>query len=62
MRIVGLLLLFGLAACSITPSVSEEGFLGQSAWRHQQAIEDANTIMQGMSRARTDSEWFAKQP
>jgi hypothetical protein len=61
MRIVGLSLLFCLAACSSMPSVSQEG-LGQSAWRHQRAVEDANIIMQGMNRARTDAEWFAKQP
>ena len=62
MRIVALLFLFALAACSFTPSVSEQGFLGQSGWRHQQAIEDANIIMEGMKRAQVDSESFAKQP
>ena len=62
MRTVVILILLWLTACSAMPSVSEKGFLGQSAWRHHQAIEDANIIMQGMNRARTDSESFAKQP
>jgi hypothetical protein len=61
-RIVGMSLLFCLAACSSVASMSEEGSPGQFAWRHQRAVEDANIIMQGMNRARTDSEWFAKQP
>ncbi len=46
MRIVRILLLSGLAACSATPSVSEGDFLGQSGWRHRQAIEDVDIIMQ----------------
>lgn len=62
MRIVVVLLLLGLASCNAVPSLSEEGLIGQSGWRHQQAIEDANVIMQGMNRARAETEQFAKQP
>lgn len=51
-----------LSGCAGGPSVSERGFLGESSWRHQQAIQDAAVIMQGMNRARADSQRYARLP
>ncbi len=62
MRLTVLLSLLCLAGCSAGPSLPEQGFIGESGWRHQQAVQDAEVIMQGMNRARADSERYAKQP
>jgi hypothetical protein len=59
--IAALLAVFCLAACSSTPSNSEQGFVDQAGWQHQQAVLDANAILQGMNRARAQTEWLAKQ-
>lgn len=60
--IVALLALLCLGACSSSmPSTSERGFVDQASWQHQQAILDANAILQGMNQARAQTEAFAKQ-
>jgi hypothetical protein len=59
--ITALLAVLCLGACSSVPSSSEHGFVDQASWRHQQAILDANAIVQGMNRARAQSEWLARQ-
>lgn len=56
MRLAALASLLLLAACSSMPSVSEQGFLGESSWRHQQAAQDAEIIMQGMNQARMNAQ------
>jgi hypothetical protein len=59
--IIALLTMLCLGACSTMPSNSEQGFVDQAGWRHQQAILDANAILQGMNQARAQTEAFAKQ-
>ena len=59
--IAALLAVLCLGACSAVPSNSEQGFVDQAGWQHQQAILDANAILQGMNRARAQTEAFAKQ-
>jgi hypothetical protein len=59
--IVALLAVLCLAACSSTQSNSEHGFVDRASWQHQQAILDANAILQGMNRARAQTEAFAGQ-
>jgi hypothetical protein len=57
--IVALLAVLCVAACSSMQSNSEQGFVDQASWQHQQAILDANAILQGMNRARAQNEAFA---
>jgi len=59
--IVALLAVLWLGACSSMPSSSEQGFVDQVGWQHQQAILDADAILQGMNQARAQTEAFAKQ-
>lgn len=59
--IAALLAVLCLGGCSSVPSNSEQGFVDQASWQHQQAILDANAILQGMNRARAQTEAFAKQ-
>jgi hypothetical protein len=59
--IVALLTVLCLGACGSMPSTSEQGFVDQASWQHQQAILDANAILQGMNQARAQTEAFAKQ-
>lgn len=59
--IVALLAVLCLGACSSVPSESEQGFVDQAGWRHQQAIRDADAILQGMNQARAQTERLAKR-
>lgn len=51
----------GLFGCSSLPTSSEQGFVDEAGWRHQQAILDAQAIMQGMDAARAQSRRTMKQ-
>lgn len=61
MRAAVLLTFLCLAGCTSLPSVSEQGFVDQAGWRHQQALRDADAILAGMNQARAQSERVAKQ-
>ncbi|MGH7155479.1 MAG: hypothetical protein ACREF3_16245 [Acetobacteraceae bacterium] len=67
MRLVPVLLMFlglmlaGLFGCSSLPSSSEQGFVDEAGWRHQQAVLDAQAIVQGMEQARAQSRRTVKQ-
>jgi len=67
MRLIPALLTFlgltiaALSGCSSLPSSSEQGFVDEAGWRHQQAVLDAQAIMQGMDLARAQSRRTVKQ-
>ncbi len=62
MRFIAVLLtVLCLGACNAMQSNSEQGFVDQAGWEHQQAILDANAILQGMNQARAQTERLAKQ-
>ncbi len=62
MRFIAVLLtVLCLGACSTVQSGSEQGFVDQAGWEHQQAILDADAILQGMNQARAQNERLAKQ-
>jgi outer membrane biogenesis lipoprotein LolB len=53
MRIAAALLIFAcLSACSAMQSPPEQAFGDKDSWRQQQAVLDAQAIMQGMAQAR----------
>jgi hypothetical protein len=61
MRQIFLLTILCLAGCSALPSLSEQGLVDQAGWRHQQAILDANAIVDGMDQARARSQREVQQ-
>lgn len=54
-----LLTIVCLAACSASPTWSEQGFLDQDEWRQKQAALDADAILRGMEQARQRAEALA---
>jgi hypothetical protein len=63
MRIAAAFLTFVcLAACSEVPrqSASEQALMGQEVWRQQQAVLDAEAILDGMAQARLRAEQQAR--
>jgi hypothetical protein len=63
MRIAAALLtIVCVAACSAAPtqSASEQAFMDQDSWRQQQAVLDAQAILEGMAQARLRAEQQAR--
>ncbi|HXA20876.1 MAG TPA: hypothetical protein VNW90_01165 [Acetobacteraceae bacterium] len=63
MRIAAALLtIVCMAACSAAPmqSASEQAFTDQDSWRQQQAVLDAQAILEGMAQARLRAEQQAR--
>jgi hypothetical protein len=50
-----------LAGCARLQTGSEQGFINQAGWRREQAIRDANIIVQGMNRARAEEDDLARR-
>jgi len=44
------------AACSTAPQTAEQALVRDDGWRNQQAVLDAEAIMQGMAQARHRAE------
>ena len=62
MRLAAALLTIAcLSACSVMPTQSEHALVTQDAeWRQQQAVLDANAIIQGMAQARHRAQELAR--
>jgi hypothetical protein len=62
MRLIAALLTVAcLVACGMTQTQSEHALLGyDDEWRQQQAVLDAEAIMQGMQQARERQEALAR--
>ncbi len=50
-----------LGACASFQSDSEQGFMDQIGWQHQQVTRDVAAILQGMDQARAQQERVARQ-
>jgi hypothetical protein len=63
MRTAAALLTFAcLSACSVAPPqpVSEQALVNQDGWRQQQAVLDAQAILEGMAQARNRAQQLAR--
>jgi hypothetical protein len=56
-----LTMVLGLGACGSFQSDSEQGFIDQAGWQHQQVTRDVTAILQGMDQARAQQERVAGQ-
>lgn len=59
--VVTLSLIVLLAGCATLQTGSEQGFIDQAGWRREQALRDANIILQGMNQARAEEDEMARR-